>query len=275
MERSCVRYGLLFLLGLSSLLKAEPLLYDSFDSGNVFNSSRWQVENSGDAAASIDDGNDVAVFYAASEGGGECYAMSTGVFPVGDGLGIQSRVLFHRDLSGSYAWYDRPYLCLWNAQADDWYAIIYCAHNSGDNAGPLMMQYYQNGEVKSREVAIFATSTFITVKLSLSSSILRCRVYNEAMNVIGEQSVGVDAAESLRVRLGAGNNGYWPGTGMGVDMIEVAAETWTVETCQDIWLSGQGMPLDLNQNCIIDLPDFAELSHMWMECNNPDETACP
>ncbi|HBG25622.1 MAG: hypothetical protein A2Y10_01215 [Planctomycetes bacterium GWF2_41_51] len=40
-------------------------------------------------------------------------------------------------------------------------------------------------------------------------------------------------------------------------------------TCEQIWEAGQGMPGDLNKDCIIDFLDFAEFAEQYMMSNNP------
>ncbi|HBG27893.1 MAG TPA: hypothetical protein DDX75_12460 [Phycisphaerales bacterium] len=45
-------------------------------------------------------------------------------------------------------------------------------------------------------------------------------------------------------------------------------------TCNDVFAAGYGLPGDINEDCYIDLKDFAIIAYDWLACNIPDETNC-
>ena len=51
--------------------------------------------------------------------------------------------------------------------------------------------------------------------------------------------------------------------GSQMDNFEVTSSP-LAETCQEVWLKGFGLLSDLNDNCYIDLFDFAKLAEAWV-----------
>ncbi len=47
-----------------------------------------------------------------------------------------------------------------------------------------------------------------------------------------------------------------------------------VYDCQQVWDDGYGKAADINNDCHVDLEDFAKLASQWMQCNNPDQSKC-
>ena len=46
-------------------------------------------------------------------------------------------------------------------------------------------------------------------------------------------------------------------------------------TCQDVKDAGLIIVADVNQDCYVDLSDFAVIAVSWLECNNPQDSTCP
>ena len=46
------------------------------------------------------------------------------------------------------------------------------------------------------------------------------------------------------------------------------------DNCQDVWASGFGMPIDLNHDCYVGLPDLALFAAAWLQCNDPVAVEC-
>ncbi len=63
--------------------------------------------------------------------------------------------------------------------------------------------------------------------------------------------------------------------GSGVNLISettpLDVTIYTEPTCQDV---GVFYPADLNQDCIVNLEDFALLSQDWLKCNDPEDPSC-
>ena len=45
-------------------------------------------------------------------------------------------------------------------------------------------------------------------------------------------------------------------------------------TCQEVWSIGAQLETDLDQDCAVDLVEFARLSRSWMRCNDPADMSC-
>jgi hypothetical protein len=58
------------------------------------------------------------------------------------------------------------------------------------------------------------------------------------------------------------------------DDIHIDSFVTTPQTCQEVWDKGYGLPADLNKDCRVDLADISALAGKWMECVDPENTAC-
>ena len=45
-------------------------------------------------------------------------------------------------------------------------------------------------------------------------------------------------------------------------------------TCEGVFSKGFGSAIDINQDCYVNLVDFAGLATDWLFCNNPDDDDC-
>jgi hypothetical protein len=46
------------------------------------------------------------------------------------------------------------------------------------------------------------------------------------------------------------------------------------QDCREVWWQGFGITGDINHDCSIDLLDFAILANQFLQCNDPDNSAC-
>ena len=44
--------------------------------------------------------------------------------------------------------------------------------------------------------------------------------------------------------------------------------------CSVVWDLGEGIGIDVNQDCYVNLIDFSMIGNQWMTCNAPGDVAC-
>ncbi len=74
----------------------------------------------------------------------------------------------------------------------------------------------------------------------------------------------LNAGDTLDFAVGSGVN-------LGSETTPLEVTIYTEPTCQDV---GVFYPADLNQDCRVNLEDFALLSQDWLKCNDPEDPGC-
>jgi hypothetical protein len=59
-------------------------------------------------------------------------------------------------------------------------------------------------------------------------------------------------------------SGYSPAS---TDLLQTNIGPFVPKTCEDIWRVGQGLVMDLNQDCYVDMKDLALFVDEWLFSN--------
>lgn len=104
----------------------------------------------------------------------------------------------------------------------------------------------------------------------------------------------LSAGSSLRIEIGGmlrewingdmANRGLlivycgWPDTINAIEISGIPALNVkyyrSPENCVELWQAGRGLLSDIDQNCYVDILDFAKFAEEWLQCNDPTDSNC-
>ena len=124
-------------------------------------------------------------------------------------------------------------------------------------------------------VAFDTSSDFVTYKIEYSNSTATAELYyHNGTNWVYLISSSTGANFTMN-HIDLFRFGQDSGIYSGRFQIDYIAWNQSAPTnCAEVFAKGFGNPMDLNQDCYVDLQDYALLAANWLFCNNPADEEC-